>query len=210
MLYKGQIWPRATLCGSIVVLISKKDGTLRMYMYCRLLNIITIKKWYLLSCINEIIDQLFGDENFSKNNLKYGYSHIRSKPNVEENVQMLRIVSMVSDVVWYYISCDFHVNDEKSVRMYVNIFLIVYLDGVLDFIKTWEENLQHMHRLFTTLQIEKLHVNIKKCTLGQTKLVYLGFHVNRDGLKIFIQWRFQPFYMGYHWRAFMPWNVSWV
>ena len=41
-----------------------------------------------------------------------------------------------------------------------------------------------MRYVLERLQREKLLINVKKCTFMKTKLVYLGFVISRDGLKM--------------------------
>ena len=45
---------------SSVVLVLKKDGTMRMCIDYRALKKKTIKNWYPIPCINELMDKLHG------------------------------------------------------------------------------------------------------------------------------------------------------
>ena len=69
---------------SIVVLVQKKDGSLRFYIDLRKLNSWTIKDPYLLPHIIETLDSLQGSQWFSSLNLKSGYWQVEmdkeSKP----------------------------------------------------------------------------------------------------------------------------------
>ena len=61
--------------------------------------------------------------------------------------------------------------------------IIVYLDDILFFSKTLEENFIHIHKVFDKLREQKLLINLKKCSFVKD-LVYLGFVVSIEGLKI--------------------------
>ena len=58
---------------SMLVLVQKKDGSLRFCIDLRKLNNQTIKDTYLLPHIDETLDSLQGSQWFSLFNLKSGY-----------------------------------------------------------------------------------------------------------------------------------------
>jgi hypothetical protein len=69
-------------------------------------------------------------------------------------------------------------------RPFIHDFVIVYLDDILFFSRTWDEHLRHVKQVFDTLQREKLYIKFFKCEFGKTALVYLGHIVGGGQLKI--------------------------
>ena len=63
-------------------------------------------------------------------------------------------------------------------------FVIVYLHDILILSQNIEENLIHLKLMLRTLQEEKLLINLKKCSFLKKELVYLGFVVSEEGLKM--------------------------
>ena len=76
MIDKVHILPSSSPCGSLVILVPKKDGTWRMCIDYRCLNKISVKNKYPLPRIDELIDNLKGDKFFMKLDLKLGYHQI--------------------------------------------------------------------------------------------------------------------------------------
>jgi hypothetical protein len=65
-------------------------------------------------------------------------------------------------------------------RPFLDDFVIVYLDNILIFSRTWDEQVRHVKQVLDTLQREMLYVKLSKCEFGKTVLIYLG-HIVRGG-----------------------------
>ena len=53
-------------------------------------------------------------------------------------------------------------------------FCVVYLDDILIYSRGPEEHLQHVDKVLTKLQENKLHVNVDKCFMGRKRVEFLG------------------------------------
>jgi len=69
-------------------------------------------------------------------------------------------------------------------RPFLDDFVIVYLDDIIIFSGTWDENVRHVKKVLYTLQRERLYVKLSKFEFGKTSLVYLGYIVGGGQLKI--------------------------
>ena len=69
-------------------------------------------------------------------------------------------------------------------RPYIGVFVVVYFDDILVFSKTMKEHLNHVRAILQTLRKERLYANLKKCTFGVDKLVFLGFVVSSNGVHV--------------------------
>ena len=77
LLEKGYIRRSSSPWGAPVLLVEKKDGSLRMVVDYHVLNEVTIKNKYPLPMINDLFDQLQGAKVFSKINLRSGYHQLK-------------------------------------------------------------------------------------------------------------------------------------
>jgi hypothetical protein len=79
LLEKGFIHPSSSPWGCPAIFVNK-DGTLRMCIDYRPLNVVTIKNKYPLPRIDALFDQLAGAKVFSKIDLRLGYHQIKIRP----------------------------------------------------------------------------------------------------------------------------------
>ena len=77
LLSKGFIRLSISIWGVPVLLVKKKDGSLRLCIDYRQLNRVTIHNRYPLPRINELFDQLQGSRMYSKIDLRSGYHQLR-------------------------------------------------------------------------------------------------------------------------------------
>jgi hypothetical protein len=83
LLKKGYIRLSVSPWGAPIHFVKKKDGTLRLCIDFRKLNKSTLKNKYPLPKIDDLFDQLRGENIFSKIDLRLGYHQVRIK---EENI----------------------------------------------------------------------------------------------------------------------------
>ena len=72
----------------------------------------------------------------------------------------------------------------EVLKEFIGEFVIVYLDDILVYNRSKEENIRHLNYVLQKLQQENLLLNLKKCSFIKEDLVYLGFVVSADGLKM--------------------------
>jgi hypothetical protein len=67
---------------------------------------------------------------------------------------------------------------------FTNSFVVVYLDDILIFSRTWEENMQHIQQVLSTLQQHNLYANLEKFSFGMNRVQYLGYIVDENGVNV--------------------------
>ncbi|KAF8045596.1 hypothetical protein N665_4651s0001 [Sinapis alba] len=69
-------------------------------------------------------------------------------------------------------------------RSFIGVFVVVYFDDILVYSQCYEDHIEHLRAVLDVLRKEELYANLKKCTFGTDNLVFLGFVVSADGVKV--------------------------
>ena len=72
----------------------------------------------------------------------------------------------------------------EVLKEYTGKFVVVYLDDILVFSRSKEEHIEDLKLVLRTPQKEKLLINMKKCSFMKEELIYSGFVVCKEGLKM--------------------------
>ena len=64
-------------------------------------------------------------------------------------------------------------------KEYLDEFVIVYIDDILIYSKSWEEHMEHLQKVLTRLSEAKLMIKLKKCKFGEQNIEFLGHIVGR-------------------------------
>ena len=156
LLDMGHIRTSSSPFASSVVLVKKKDGTMRMCIEYRALNKKTIKNRYPIPRIDELLDELHGAVYFTKIDLCSGYHQIKMRePDVPKTAfrchyghyEFLVIPFGITNALATFQYFMNHVFN-KQLRK----FLLVFFDDLLIYNKTWKEHLQHVEQILAIME----------------------------------------------------------
>jgi len=82
-------------------------------------------------------------------------------------------------------------------HLYLDKFVIVFIDDILVYSKNEEEHVEHLETVLRLLRVHQLHAKLNKCILCQTEIPYLGHVVSKDGITVDLE----------KIRAFMEWET---
>jgi hypothetical protein len=182
----GFIRPSKSPYASPVLFVKKKDGTTRMCVDYRALNQMTIKNRYPLPRIDELFDRLQGAKYFTKLDLVSGYHQMRIEDgDVEKTAFRCRYGH------WEYLVMPFGLTNAPAsfmhlmnqiLRPFLDRTVIVFLDDILIYSRTFEEHQRHVREVLETLRKHKLYAKESKCEIYQRRVEFLGHRIDEDGL----------------------------
>ena len=156
LLEKGFIRPSVSPWGAPVLFVKKKDGTLRLCIDYRQLNKLTIKNKYLLPRIDDLFDQLKGASIFLKIGLRSGYHQLRIK-----DVDMHKTEFITRYGHYEFLIMPFGLTNTPAAfmdlmnhvfRLYVDQFVVVFIDDILVYSKDRENHDTHLRIVLETLR----------------------------------------------------------
>ena len=179
MLQVGAIRKSVSPWASPVVLVRKKDGSLRFCIYLQKLNNRMVKDAYSLPRIEDSLDCLNGARNFTSLDLKAGYWQVlmseESIPNIAFTVRPLGFYECVHmpfglmnapatfQKLMEYCLGDLHLQ-----------YCIIYLDDIIIFSKDPAEHVKRLRAVFEKLDKAGLRLKPNKCEFFKTRVEYLG------------------------------------
>jgi HD-GYP domain-containing protein (c-di-GMP phosphodiesterase class II) len=69
-------------------------------------------------------------------------------------------------------------------REYLDVFVIIYLDDILIFLKSEEEYKRHIKKILKKLIDENLRIKTEKTEFHAKEVDFLGFIIGREGVKM--------------------------
>ena len=185
---QGLIEPSKSPWSFPVVMVKKKDGTLRFCVDYRALNHITVKDSYPLPRIDDTLDALSGSKWFSTLDLKSGYHQVKM---ADEDKEKTAFCAGGGLKTWQFRVMPFGLCNAPATfeRLMERVLdglnwkaSLVYLDDVIVLGRTFQEQSSHLEAVFKRLLHVGLKLSPKKCNLFQRQVKYLGHVVSHDGV----------------------------
>lgn len=187
LLNEGIIRPSKSPYCSPIVLIKKKNGSLRMCVDYRTLNKITLRDNFPIPLIEDQLLLLNNKKFFTSLDLKNGFHHV----SVHEN--SIPFTSFITPHGQYeYTKMPFGLKNAPSVftRYIRSIFdnlaesgnILIFLDDILIATENLEDHLEMLRKVFDLLIRNNLRLNFEKCKFVQQEIEYLGYQVDQYGI----------------------------
>ena len=187
MLDVGAIRRSNSLWASPVVLVRKKDGSLRFCIDLRKLNARTIKDAYSLPRIEDALDSLNGACIFTSLDLKSGYWQ------VELDESSIPLTAFTVGPLGFYecVRMPFGLTNAPATfqRLMESClgelhleWCIIYLDDIIIFSKNPDDHLTRLEGVFEHLAKAGLKLKPSKCEHFQSSLKYLRHIVSKNGI----------------------------
>ena len=187
MLEKKIIEPSRSPWSSPIVLVPKKDGTIRFCVDYRKLNFVTKKDSYALPRIDEALALLNGNLYFSSLDCNAGYFQIPMDPSSKEKTAFITDQGLFQfNVMSFGLT-----NAPATYQRYMDAVLaglkwntlLVYIDDILVFSPTFEDHVRDVNSVLDRLLDANITLKPSKCNVFQRELLYLGHLVSADGIR---------------------------
>ena len=188
MLEKGVIEQSDSPWSSPVVLVKKKDNSLRFCIDYRKLNEKTLKDSHPIPRIDTTLDALSGSKYYSTIDLKSGYWQVKVSPEDRPKTAF----SIPGGGHWQFVSMPFGLCNAPATferlmeKVLANLswkICMVYLDDIIVLSRTFQEHLKNLELVFSRLSNANLKMNPKKCNFLQKQVAYLGHVINEQGIQ---------------------------
>lgn len=183
----GVIRPSKSPYASPIVVVTKKDGSLRICVDYRKLNSCSTRDAFPLPRIEDALEALGQAKYFSTLDLTSGYwqvevaEHDKHKTAFstpmglyEANRMPFGLQNAPSTFQRLMTFCFGDLNFES---------LLIYLDDIIIFSRTFEEHLERLKLVFDRLRKHGLKLKPQKCNLLRKQVQYLGHVVSSEGIQ---------------------------
>ena len=188
MLDAGVVRPSNSPWCNTVVLVWKKDGSLRFCIDFRRLNALTVKDSHPLPRICETLESLAGAAHYSTFDLNFGFWQV---PMDDESKQYtaftLRSMGLYECKSMPFGLCNAPPTFQRLMQNCLGelnlTYCLIYLDDVIVFSETPEEHLLRMCVVFNHLREHGLKLKPSKCDVFKSEINYLSHHMSKEGVR---------------------------
>ncbi|WVZ02924.1 hypothetical protein V8G54_023730 [Vigna mungo] len=165
----------------------------------RALNALTVKDCFPIPTVDELLDELYGSQYFSKLDLRSGYHQILVTP---EDRHKTAFRTHQGHYEWLVMP--FGLTNAPTIfqclmntifQPFLRKFVLVFFYDILVFSASWKTHLYHLEVVLKVLQREHLYAKISKCTFGTQQINYLGHtiegngvHMDKDKVQAVLEW----------------------
>ena len=183
MLDRGAIQPSQSPWCNAVILVQKKDGTLRFCIDLRHLNARTKKDSYPIPKYPETMESLVGARYFSTMDLKSGFWQVK----VFEDSHQYTAFTVGSMGVYEFLRmpyslCNMLSTFEGLMQNFLGelnlSFAMVYLDDVIVYSEMLEDHLTWLQAIFDCFAHHGLKLKLSKCHFFKEEITYLGHEIS--------------------------------
>ncbi|KAL1264151.1 hypothetical protein QQF64_004506 [Cirrhinus molitorella] len=169
-----------------IVLVPKKDGTIRFCLDFRKLNTVIKFDPYPMPRVDELIERLSTAQYLTTLDLYKGFWQI---PLNEQSKELTAFKTPFGHFHFRVLPFGLHGAPSTFQRMIDHIlrgteaFAAAYLDDIIIFSEPWEQHLQHVKEILSKIRAAGLTIRPDKCSFAKPETVYLGHVLGRGVIR---------------------------
>lgn len=185
---KGIIKRAITPYVSPLVVVAKKNGSIRICLDARKLNAVTIPRYEAPPTINDMIVKLGGAAIFSALDFSSAYWQIAVESGSQKYISF-----RFEGTVYSFTRLPFGLKNSGAalIRYLDDVIpaelketLITYVDDIVLFSPDLKAHLRDLRQLFEIFRTYNLKLNIEKCKFCQLKVQFMGHEISGEGIEI--------------------------
>ena len=183
LLQAGIIKPSTSPWTSPIVLVPKRDGTLRLCVDYRRLNKVTRPDPFPMPRIDDLLNGLGSAEYITTLDLTKGYWQVPVHLNSQQKTAPFgkyEFLTMPFGLVGAPATFQRLMN---GILADISTFTAAYLDDTVIFSQSWPEHLNHITEVLQRLKQHGLTVKLGKCQLGMNECSFLGHRVGKGQIR---------------------------
>lgn len=187
MLAQGIVEPSTSPWSSPIVMVKKSDGSYRFCVDYRKLNKVTERDAYPLPLVTTTLDKLRDAKYLSSLDIKSAYWQVP----VSEESKPLTAFTVPGRGLFQFRRMPFGLHNAPAtwqrlidrVLSPLEQYVFVYLDDIVIVTQSFEKHVEVLQQVFQKLMEAGLTVRRDKCHFCRSELKFLGYVVDRNGLR---------------------------
>ena len=182
----GEIEDSHSPWSSPLVIVPKKDGTLRICIDYRALNCVTVKDTYPLPRIDECLNSLAGALWYCTLDLASGYHQVMFDEEDKAKTAFSTRKGLKQWKVMPFGLCNAPASFQRLMELVLNGLqwekCILYLDDVIVYGTDFDHTFKNLEMVLSRFKDANLKLKPSKCHLFQSSVEFLGHIVSREGI----------------------------
>ena len=151
-------------------------------------NDVTVKNKYSLLHIEDLFDHMRGARVFSKIDLRSGYHQMKIRPsNIPKTAFSTRYGLYEFTVMSFGLTnaLAYFMNLMNKVFMYLDIFVVVFIDYILVYSKNDSDHEEHLRMVLQKLWDNRLYAKFRKCEFWIDEVPFPGHIISNGGISVY-------------------------
>ena len=187
MLKNNIIRPSKSPWNAPIILVKKKDQSMRFVCDFRNLNDITKKDTYPLPQIKDVIDKMHGAKYWTTLDAASAYWSVPLTESSKEKTAFSVPHGKFEFEVTPYGLCNAGRSYQRMIDMCLSDLpkdrILAYIDDIVIFSRTFDDHLTDLESVFIKLREANISIKLSKCVFATSQVEYLGFLLSEGGIR---------------------------